>query len=85
MITKKFNLDCMAYDENLSFAFDDDNTLFISHSIRTFYAFQRPFLFTLYRKFKMIWAAITGKEYAFYEIVIDAEQLQDFKKFVAFL
>ena len=88
---KKFVLECEGYDEYLVADYvdynDEDQILYLSHVIPSFYAYQRPFRNYLRRMFTMIWAAITGKEYSFFDIVIYEKdgELQKFKEFVASL
>lgn len=86
---KSFTLECNGLDESLTFTYDENsrypesNCFYLSHNIQTFYAYQQPVRDYFRRMFKMIWCALSGKEYRFFEIVILPEQLDDFKKFVA--
>jgi len=57
----------------------------ISHNVPSFYAYQQPIRKYFKRMFEMIWCAITGKEFSFFEVVIDTDKLAKFKKFVASL
>jgi hypothetical protein len=89
---KQFLLNCEGHDEYLVVDYvdyndDDQEILYLSHVIPSFYAYQRPFRDHLRRMFKMIWSAITGKEYSFFDIVIYSKdgELQKFKEFVASL
>lgn len=40
---------------------------------------------SLREKIKRIWYIITGKEYCYFDVLIDEDELQEFKKFVASL
>jgi len=87
---KEFVLNCEGMDESLVFNFvnyddGDETIMYLSHVIPSFFANQRPFRNYLRRMFRMIWCAISGKEYAFFDIVIysDSGKLEEFKKFVA--
>ena len=83
MADKTFILKCDGLDESLEFSFWEDDCIILEHSIMSFYAYQRPIRDYFTRMFKMIWCALSGKEYNFFEIVIDKEKLEEFKKFVA--
>lgn len=85
METKTYHLECSGMDEDLKFEYDPDDEwmLILSHNIMSFYADQNPIRKRFERMFKMIWCAITGKEYRFFEIVIKKEDFPEFKKWVA--
>ena len=85
MADKTFNLECDGLDESLTFSFwdDEDDVIILEHNIMSFYAHQRPIRTYFERMFKMIWCALSGKEYRFFEIIIDKEKLEEFKKFIA--
>jgi hypothetical protein len=83
MKNRFFYLACNGYDEILEFIIDEkDNVIYLEHYIHSFYANQRPIGTYFRRMFKMIWCAISGKEYTFFEIVIDQKKLEEFKKFI---
>lgn len=50
-----------------------------------FYLMQRKGKMSLREKIKRIWYIITGKEYCYFDVLIDEDELQEFKKFVASL
>ena len=81
IVQKVFNLNCDCLGENITFIFDDE--IYISCNLALFNAYQRPVKETLRRFFKMIWYAISGKEYRLYDIVIGKDRLEEFKKFIA--
>ena len=85
METKTYHLECAGLDEELRFEYDpeDEWALILSHNILSFYAKQNPVREYFRRMFKMIWAAISGKEYRFYEIIIKKEYFPEFKKWIA--
>lgn len=89
MITKakeelisKFVYECSCGTEELQFAqWKDDGIAFISCVIPAWYAGS----YSGFRNaLKIIWNVLRGKQYSFYEIVIeDNETLRRFKEFVA--
>jgi hypothetical protein len=85
METKTYHLECSGLDEDLKFEYDpeDEWALILSHNIMSFYSLQNPIRKRFERMFQMIWCALTGKEYRFFEIVIMKEDFQKFKDWVA--
>ena len=81
----KFNYECGCGCGELVFEqWKDDGVAFISYNIPAHYAYQNGTWNNIKRTAKLIWSVITGKEYRFYEIVIeDNKTLQDFKRFVS--
>jgi hypothetical protein len=82
---KTFTLDCMCGCSKLRASYwDFPNTkdLILTHYTLSFGEKQRVISTDIKETFKMIWCAITGKRYSFYELVITQEQLAEFKKFV---
>lgn len=49
----------------------------------TFYIMQDKGKISLREKIKRIWYIIIGKEYCYFDILIDKDELQEFKDFVA--
>lgn len=49
----------------------------------TFYIMQDKGKMSLREKIKRIWYIIIGKEYCYFDILIDKDELQEFKDFVA--
>lgn len=49
----------------------------------TFYIMQDKGKMPLREKIKRIWYIIIGKEYCYFDILIDKDELQEFKDFVA--
>ena len=63
---------------------DDDGFIFLSHKISSWRALQGSFLTRLKDRLKILWSIAIGKEYYFYEIVLDSrEKVVEFKNFVA--
>lgn len=60
-------------DDNLSLQIVSDN----------FYIMQNKGKMSLKEKIKRIWYIITGKEYCYFDILVDKDELQEFKEFVA--
>lgn len=48
-----------------------------------FYTVQNKGKISLKEKIKRIWYIIVGKEYCYFDILIDKDELQEFKEFVA--
>ena len=58
--------------------------VFISHKIQSWTSHQSPWWYHFKDCVKIIWNVIRGKEYYFYEVVLDnKKQISDFKKAVA--
>jgi hypothetical protein len=62
------------------FDWDGQEELTISYNLPAFYAYQSPGTYSIKERLKLIWAAITGKQYRLYEIIIDGKNLEDFKQ-----
>ena len=60
-------------DDELSLQFVSDN----------FYVMQKKGKMSFREKIKRIWYIITGKEYCYFDILIDKDELQKLKEFVA--
>ena len=83
---KKFLIECTCGCSVLSIAKWSDGVFpdeyIISLYSSTFYEKQNPIWYNIKDRLKHIWCAITGKEYYFYDIVVDMDRLEEFKKFV---
>jgi len=82
MADKRFELWCNCRTEHLEFNWFDDQELFISHYIDSFYAEQTGVFNIIWTRIKNAWMMIRGKQFFAFEIAIDKEQLQEFKDFV---
>jgi hypothetical protein len=82
MSDKNFELWCNCRTEHLEFIWFDDQELFISHYIDSFYAEQTGVFNIIWTRIKNAWMMIRGKQFFAFEIAIDKEQLQEFKDFV---
>lgn len=60
---------------------DDDLSLQIVSD--NFYIMQNKGKMSLKEKIKRIWYIIKGKEYCYFDILIDKNELQEFKEFVS--
>jgi len=60
-------------DEEVSLQIVSDN----------FYSMQNKGKMSIKEKLKRIWYIIKGKEYCYFDILIEKDELQEFKKFVA--
>ena len=60
-----------------------DNELSLQLVSDAFYLMQGHGKMSLKEKLKRIWFIIRGKEYCYFDILIDEEELQEFKEFVA--
>lgn len=81
----RFYYECSCGCATLDFSqWKDDGVAFISYNIPAFNAYQNGTWDNIKRRAKIIWNVLFGKEYRFYEIVIeDNEKLKEFKKFVS--
>lgn len=62
---------------------NDDHELSLQLVSDNFYLMQNKGKMSLKEKLKRIWFIIRGKEYCYFDILIDEEELQEFKEFVA--
>lgn len=60
-------------DEEVSLQIVSDN----------FYSMQNKGKMSIKEKIKRIWCIIKGKEYCYFDILIEKDELQEFKEFVA--
>lgn len=81
----KFNYECSCGCGELQFSQSkDDGVAFISYNIPAFFAYQHGTWDSIKRRAKIVWNVLMGKEFRFYEIVIeDNKTLDDFKRFVS--
>lgn len=56
-----------------------EEELFMSLVSDNFYTYQRN---NLLRKLKAIWSILRGKEYCYFEILMDKDEIKEFKGFV---
>lgn len=69
---------------SVSYFPDDMAQVFLGYSTPNFYSMQGGFFTKLRRAISMAFHILIGKEYTFYEIVIEEQKvLDDFKSFVA--
>lgn len=62
---------------------NEDNDLSLQIVSDNFYTMQNKGEMTIKEKIKRIWYIIRGKEYCYFDILIDKDELQEFKEFVA--
>lgn len=62
---------------------NEDNDLSLQIVSDNFYTMQNKGKMTIKEKIKRIWYIIRGKEYYYFDILIDKDELQEFKEFVA--
>lgn len=62
---------------------NEDNDLSLQIVSDNFYFMQNKGKISLKEKIKRIWYIIVGKEYCYFDILIDKDKLQEFKEFVA--
>lgn len=62
---------------------NDDHELSLQFVSDNFYLMQNKGKMSLKEKLKRIWFIIRGKEYCYFDILINEEKLQEFKEFVA--
>lgn len=84
-LVTKFNYECSCGCGEMVFSqWKDDGVAFISYNIPAFVAYQNGTWDNIKRRVKIIWNILLGKEYRFYEIVIESNKiLNDFKRFVS--
>lgn len=61
----------------------EDDELSVQLVSDNFYFRQNKGGMSFREKLKRIWYIITGKEYCYFDILIDKDELQEFKEFVA--
>ncbi len=74
---------CGCMDGVVLKADNNDHELSLQLVSDNFYFMQGRGKMSLKEKLKRIWFIITGKEYCYFDILIDEEELQAFKEFVA--
>lgn len=62
---------------------NEDDELSVQLVSDNHYTMQNKGNTSLKEKLRRIWYIITGKEYCFFDILIDKDELQEFKEFVA--
>lgn len=62
---------------------NEDDELSIQLVSDNFYLGQNKGKMSFREKLKRIWYIITGKEYCYFDIIIDKDELQEFKEFIA--
>ena len=83
--TFTFRCGCLGACSFLSFTkWEEDGfeSFTIEHYTSTFYAEQNPIWSNIKERLKLIWCAITGKKFYFYDLVVNKEDIESFKEFV---
>jgi hypothetical protein len=84
---KEFEFDCECGCSKLQVSYnewgDGDTDIDLSHYTHSWGAHAHPVRRGFKQMFKLIWCAITGKEYLFYDMIIPKDRLEEFKKWVA--
>lgn len=62
---------------------NEDDELSMQLVSDNFYPWQNKGKMSFREKSKRIWHVITGKEYCYFDILINKDELQEFKEFVA--
>lgn len=70
-------LEYMEYED-----YDDVNMVSLAFFERAYYAHSQPTKIAISRYLKRLWCAIIGKEYRLFEVILDNEQVEEFKKFI---
>lgn len=69
------------FDDNLNeYNSYDEQTIFIEYYVSSFYREQKGIFNTLWERIKFAWSILTGKKYEIYDIVINGEGANKFKK-----
>jgi hypothetical protein len=82
---KSLNIPCSCGHAILRFSKweeDEINTYIIELFSSTFYDKQQPIWDNIKERLKLIWCGITGKQYQFYDLYIDEDQVDEFVEFV---
>jgi hypothetical protein len=61
---------------------DGANTYIIELFSATFHEKYNPIWYNIKERLKLIWCGITGKQYSFYDLYVDKDQLDKFVDFV---
>jgi hypothetical protein len=83
---KIFELDCSCHCSKLAVSYwddKDDETIILSHFSSSWNSHSRQIRTALSEMFGLIWCALRGKQYLFFEMVIPKDRIQEFKKWVA--
>jgi hypothetical protein len=85
MADKTFELTCSCGCSKLVASYwddDDYDAVALMHYSHSWRENSRPVRRGLKQMFSLIWCALVGKEYLFYDVVIERDRLDEFKKFV---
>jgi aspartate ammonia-lyase len=81
-----FYIDCQGGDGILKFLYDDDkhweDVLFLEYFHLSFYEKQTGVLDIIWTRLKNAILMLRGKEFLAYEVVLNRDQLKDFKNWV---
>ena len=83
---KIFELNCSCHCSKLEVSYwddKDDTTIILSHYSHSWNMYSDQLGHALKNMFGLIWCALRGKQYLFFEMVIPKDQIQEFKKWVA--
>lgn len=60
----------------------EDNIVYIEHYYNSFYGKQTGILTILKERLSMIWFIIRGKEFFLYDIIIQGDDIKEFKEYL---
>ena len=80
----KFDLDCMCGCTSLKFTNDtEDNFVTITQYVPNFYVKQNGIFFEMLRRIKFAYYILIGKEFYMYDMIIENEEIKEFKDWVS--
>jgi len=86
LINKKLHtIECSCGCGTIDFGYYiDEKEFYISYNIPAFYSHQGNIFKILFRRLKLAWFILLGKEYCLYETVIESQEILDnFKNFIS--
>jgi len=82
---KEFTVACDCGCVILRYHYWDDDTAdihFLEYYVSAFYRDQYGFWDRVKKKLSLLWMILRGKEFRFHELVLNKEDIENFKKFV---
>lgn len=65
--------------------FKDDNVVYIGYLKQGFYQHQTPIFRSIYEYLRSVWYAIRGKDYLFYDMMLQPKNVKELKNAIASL
>jgi hypothetical protein len=80
---KEFNLECECGCETIRFIDYEDEDLGIEFMVSSFYAKQEGIFWIIWHRLKAAWFMLSGKEFLLHDIILNKQELTNFKSFVS--